>query len=71
MAMEFAPDVLRRARPIERTLRATLGEGEKLYALASAAYKEGRASGDETRLRWAAQILRQCVRRGERDVRRR
>ena len=65
MRMELDAAAVRRAQPVERVLWATLGHGRGLYGHARACYKEGRASGDETRLRWAAQVLEHAVRRGE------
>jgi len=65
MRMELDAAAVRRAQPVERVLWATLGHGGGLYGHARACYKEGRASGDETRLRWAAQVLEHAVRRGE------
>ena len=39
-------------------------EGTKLYKIAKEQYAEGQRTADETRLRWAALILQQAVRRG-------
>lgn len=42
-----------------------MGRGKSGYKIAKACYDEGRGTGDETRLRWASQILHWCVRNGE------
>ena len=65
LTMAQGSGAIRRSRSAQRMLLATLGEGSHVYKLAKACYEEGKSSGDETRLRWSAQMLRHCVRRGE------
>ena len=60
--MAHGVGVLRRSRPLQKWLLATMGEGTKLYKTAKAMYEEGRRDGDTTRLRWAAQTFGWAVR---------
>ena len=62
--MAHGVGVLRRSRAQQHVLLATLGHGGKLYRKGKAQYAEGMRGGDETRLRWAAQIFLWAVRKG-------
>jgi len=69
LTMAYGAGTVRRSRPTQRVLLATMGRGSKLYAIAKRCYEEGRGGegrdSDGLRLRWAAQILNWCVRKGE------
>ena len=67
LTMAHGTGVIRRTRPIQKILLATIGVGKHLYRTAKKQYEEGRSLGDQTRLRWAAQILQWAVRRGENE----
>ncbi|KOO25235.1 hypothetical protein Ctob_002682 [Chrysochromulina tobinii] len=69
LTMAYGAGTVRRSRPTQRVLLATIGRGSKLYTIAKRCYEEGRGGegrdSDGLRLRWAAQILNWCVRKGE------
>ena len=69
LTMAYGAGTVRRSRPTQRVLLATIGRGSKLYAIAKRCYEVGRGGegrdSDGLRLRWAAQILSWCVRKGE------
>jgi len=65
LTLAHGTGLVRRSRPFQRILRATIGHGKSGYKIAKACYEEGRSTGDDTRLRWASQILHWCVRNGE------
>ena len=67
LRMELSAPELRRAKPLEALVGATLGEGKNLYKVAKEAYAAGVAAAprDETRLRWAVAIFERCARKGE------
>ena len=49
--MAHGAGFVRRTRPMQKVLLATLGVGRKLYRIAKGMYEEGRATEDKTRLR--------------------
>ena len=65
LRMAHGAGIIRRSLQLQQVLLATIGRGQKLYRTAKRCYEEGSATGDSTRLRWAAQILSWAARRGE------
>jgi hypothetical protein len=59
LTMAYGAGTVRRSRPTQRVLLATIGRGSKLYAIAKRCYEEGRGGegrdSDGLRLRWARQ----------------